>query len=124
MLNLTRLHLGTAHESQFQGLGISERDWSRSAPRLTYTSQRALEWYFECNLMGYRVLHDVVQIDPRRAGGVPVLMGTRFTVAQTLAELAQTGGVQEVADNYDLDPRTIREMLTGLSLILMRPFAK
>jgi uncharacterized protein (DUF433 family) len=74
--------------------------------------------------MGYRVLHDVVQIDPRRAGGVPVLMGTRFTVAQTLAELAQTGGVQEVADNYDLDPRTIREMLTGLSLILMRPFAK
>jgi len=25
MLNLTRLHLGIAHESQFQGLGISER---------------------------------------------------------------------------------------------------
>ena len=24
MLNLTRLHLGIAHESQFQGLGISE----------------------------------------------------------------------------------------------------
>jgi hypothetical protein len=23
MLNLTRLHLGIAHESQFQGLGIS-----------------------------------------------------------------------------------------------------
>jgi len=25
MLNLTRLHLGIAHESQFQGLGISGR---------------------------------------------------------------------------------------------------
>jgi hypothetical protein len=24
MLNLTRLHLGIAHESQFQGLGISQ----------------------------------------------------------------------------------------------------
>jgi len=29
MLNLTRLHLGIAHESQFQGLGISSSrvDW-------------------------------------------------------------------------------------------------
>ena len=26
MLNLTRLHLGIAHESQFQGLGISSSD--------------------------------------------------------------------------------------------------
>src|SRR5262249_56429645 len=25
MLNLTRLHLGIAHESQFQGLGITDR---------------------------------------------------------------------------------------------------
>src|SRR5262249_26276718 len=30
MLNLTRLHLGIAHESQFQGLGIShDRPWRR-----------------------------------------------------------------------------------------------
>ena len=28
MLNLTRLHLGIAHESQFQGLGISNCRWS------------------------------------------------------------------------------------------------
>ena len=26
MLNLTRLHLGIAHESQFQGLGITQRN--------------------------------------------------------------------------------------------------
>src|SRR5262249_25950684 len=34
MLNLTRLHLGIAHESQFQGLGISARNLLvRSAAR-------------------------------------------------------------------------------------------
>jgi len=27
MLNLTRLHLGIAHESQFQGLGITRDPW-------------------------------------------------------------------------------------------------
>jgi len=27
MLNLTRLHLGIAHESQFQGLGINDRKY-------------------------------------------------------------------------------------------------
>src|SRR5262249_22732955 len=27
MLNLTRLHLGIAHESQFQGLGIIRKNW-------------------------------------------------------------------------------------------------
>ena len=27
MLNLTRLHLGIAHESQFQGLGITGKDY-------------------------------------------------------------------------------------------------
>src|SRR5262249_3685095 len=41
MLNLTRLHLGIAHESQFQGLGI------RSSPR---TLKAALENY--CTAQG------------------------------------------------------------------------
>jgi hypothetical protein len=29
-LNLTRLHLGIAHESQFQGLGITGSTWLNS----------------------------------------------------------------------------------------------
>ncbi len=39
MLNLTRLHLGIAHESQFQGLGII----SRSA--LTSSDVRVITFY-------------------------------------------------------------------------------
>src|SRR5262245_10284924 len=39
MLNLTRLHLGIAHESQFQGLGISQSSSGASLARpLTFTS--------------------------------------------------------------------------------------
>jgi uncharacterized protein (DUF433 family) len=70
------------------------------------------------------MLRGVVQIDPDRHGGVPVLKGTRFTVAQTLAELADSSGVTELAANYNLDAKTIRDTLTGLSLMLMRPFSK
>jgi hypothetical protein len=43
MLNLTRLHLGIAHESQFQGLGISAR----------YTLEEAARTFLE-RIMGVR----------------------------------------------------------------------
>src|SRR6516162_3541714 len=36
MLNLTRLHLGIAHESQFQGLGITLRSLSQKRPPACY----------------------------------------------------------------------------------------
>jgi len=35
MLNLTRLHLGIAHESQFQGLGIRPREAPSFAPTVS-----------------------------------------------------------------------------------------
>ena len=99
-------------------------EWARQVSSLRSTRQRSLEWYLECNLIGNQILQESIEINPRRAGGVPVLAGTRFTVAQTLAELARSSGVSEIAGNYDLDPKAIREMLNGLSLILMRSFAK
>src|SRR5262245_25567540 len=45
MLNLTRLHLGIAHESQFQGLGIQARAGSSSRTRFAETvSTGTLLW--------------------------------------------------------------------------------
>jgi len=81
----------------------------------------ALDWYVQCNLLGYSLLRGVLEINPKRHGGVPVLRGTRFTAAQILAELAENESVSTIADNYDLEPQHINEMLNGLSLILMRP---
>jgi len=62
-----------------------------------------------------------VVVDPDRRGGVPVLTGTGFTVSQTLVELADSSGVVEVADEFDLDADVIRKMLNGLSLLLGKP---
>jgi uncharacterized protein (DUF433 family) len=100
-------------------------DWARlfSAPKPS-TNYRTLEWYFECSLSGHEVLKNAVEISSRRIGGVPVLKGTRFTVAQTLAELAEIEGIAELAENFDIDEKLIRDMLTGLSLLFMRPFLK
>jgi hypothetical protein len=52
------------------------------------------------------------------------LKGTGFTVAQALAELADGSGVVELAQRFDLDPETIKEMLNGLSLMLQRPVGR
>jgi uncharacterized protein (DUF433 family) len=101
-----------------------EYEWARVGRSLRPTRHRVVEWYFETMLLGYDKLGEAVEINPRRRGGVPVLKGTRFTVAQTLAELADTSGVDEVARNYDLDANVIRKMLEGLSLVLMRRIMK
>ena len=100
---------------------LDQNDW---ASLLKPFGNRALEWYFQCNLLGYETLRKVAEINPRRRGGVPVLKGTRFTISQALAELADSSGVEEVAQNFDIDADAIREMLEGLSLVLMQPLEK
>lgn len=99
-------------------------DWARSASALAARGPRLQEWYFECTIFGYEALRNAVDVDPKRVGGMPVLKGTRFTVAQTLAELAQSSAVTELAENFDLDAGVITEMLEGLALVLSRPFPK
>ena len=84
-------------------------------------SVRLEQWFSECVLWGHEALQNTVDIDPDRRGGIPVLKGTRFTVGQTLAELAESAGVPEVADRFDLDEDTIRELLFGLALLVERP---
>jgi len=65
-----------------------------------------------------------VEIDPQRRGGVPVLKGTRVTVAEALGEVAESCDVREVADNFDLDLENLRCLLNGLSLLFNRPYPK
>lgn len=84
----------------------------------------AAEWYVECQIHAFVTITDVVEVDPHRRGGVPVLRGTNFTVAQIFAELAETNGVDEIADNFDLDVDMIRDVLNGFSLAMQRPWGK
>jgi uncharacterized protein (DUF433 family) len=75
------------------------------------------QWFSECVFWAHEALRNSVEIDPNRRGGIPVLKGTRFTVGQTLAELADSAGVPEVASQFDLDEDVIRELLYGLALL-------
>ncbi len=79
------------------------------------------QWLVKCVTSGYERLARCVTIDPEIRGGVPVLNGTRFTVAQTFVELVETSGVRELAEKFDIDPEVVRDMLIGLSLVLQRP---
>jgi uncharacterized protein (DUF433 family) len=69
-------------------------------------------------------LSQYIDIDPEIRGGVPVLHGTRFTVAQALAELAETSCLTEFSEEFDIDVEVVKNMLIGLSLIFQRPFSK
>jgi uncharacterized protein (DUF433 family) len=64
-------------------------------------------------------LQNSVETDSARRGGIPVLKGTRFTVGQTLAELAESSGVAEIAERCDLNETTIRELLYGLASLAL-----
>ena len=60
-------------------------------------------------------LPNLVDRDPNKCGGVPVLRNTRFAVAQLIAELADSDSVGEIADDFDLSESQIREFLRELA---------
>jgi uncharacterized protein (DUF433 family) len=98
-------------------------NWARAVRSVSVDLRlhRTRIWFDECAAQGYETLRQTVDIDPHIRGGAPVLKGTRFTVAQTLAELADKLAVEELASEFDLDPTIIRDMLRALSLLLQRP---
>jgi|SRR5271166_2970459 len=100
-----------------------ERGWRMLIKSASVRSFRLEQWFSECVQWGDKALQNSVEIDPKRRGGIPVLKGTRFTVGQALAELADSTGVPEVANRFDLNEETIRELLYGLALLAERPRA-
>lgn len=53
--------------------------------------------------------------DPGRRSGDPTIPGTRFTISQLLAEIANTNVAAEIADEYDLDEEEIRKILGDIA---------
>ncbi len=80
------------------------------------------EWIVQRLRHAVDILHESVEIDPSRRGGVPVLKGTRVAVAQILAEIADDAKVSEIADDLDLNEETIVKFLEGIAIHLDRPF--
>jgi len=67
------------------------------------------------------VLRNCVEFRAARCGGVPVLKGTRFPVAQVFAQLADGDSLAELAENFELEERQLCELLHALAAILNRP---
>ena len=87
-------------------------------------------WLSNEEWLGYRARHAIIMLrectetNPKKCGGVPVLRGTRFTLAQVLAELADGRDVREIADDFDLQIELLKGFLQGLAICLDRPTAR
>ena len=81
------------------------------------------QWLVERTRHAARELSDCVEINPDKLGGVPVLKGTRISVAQVLAEIGEGQSVEAVADDFDLDVELVKRLVTGLAVCLDRPIA-
>ncbi len=56
-----------------------------------------------------------IERDPMKRGGKPVLRGTRVTVGQILAELADGQSLNDLCDDMDLDLEWCKKLLNELS---------
>lgn len=82
------------------------------------------QWLTERTQHAIRELGDCVERNPAKLGGVPVLKGTRISVAQILAELGEGQSAEEVADDFDLDVGLVKKLVQGLAVCLDRPTSR
>ncbi len=79
------------------------------------------EWIAERTKQALLQLRTCTEVNARKRGGVPVLKGTRFTLSQLLAEIAEGRSVAEIAEDFELDLAMIKQFLEGLALYLDLP---
>lgn len=58
---------------------------------------------------------EYIESSPTKLGGIPVLRGTRFSITQLLAELADSDIIEEIAEDFELDANQIKGGLHALS---------
>lgn len=74
--------------------------------------------------LAIRLLNNSIEIDPDVLGGVPVVRGTRVSVARVLAEIADNTSLPAIADNLEIDPQLLKNIIEGLSIRLDQPFTE
>ncbi len=91
------------------------------APRLDVRPEE--EWLAERARHSMTVLRECVEVSPGKQGGVPVLRGTRFTVAQLFAEIGEGRSLPEIAADFGLDLGLMKKLMEGLAIQLDRPLS-
>lgn len=88
------------------------------------SSMSKAEWLAEQAKNALLMLQDCVEVNPGKHGGIPVLRGTRFPIAQVFAEMSEALSIEERATDFDLDRDSLKKLLEALAIHLDRPFAK
>jgi uncharacterized protein (DUF433 family) len=53
----------------------------------------------------------LVEVDPERLGGVPVVKDTRMQADSVVENYEDGSPVEEIADNFDIPESTVRELI-------------
>ena len=70
------------------------------------------------------ILNQLVEITPKKLGGVPVLTGTRLKIAQILGEIADGSSIAKIARDFDLDREKLANLLRGIAIQFDRSFLR
>ncbi len=58
----------------------------------------------------------LVEVDPERLGGVPVVKDTRMQADSVVENYEDGSPIEEIADNFDIPENIIRELVTYAAL--------
>ncbi len=94
---------------------------TESPTATTLSSPRTDQWLADRLEHASRELDDCVELNPEKLGGIPVLKGTRISVAQIMAEIGEGSSAAEVSADFDLDVALVKRLVKGLALCLDRP---
>ena len=83
----------------------------------------SVEWLSHRLLSAEKMLPLCVEVNPRRRRGIPVIIGTRVTAAEVLAEIGDgKRSVDEICEALDLDAEHVKTLISALAIYLDRPF--
>jgi len=84
----------------------------------------AVQWLVQRVEFASSELSDCIERNPQKVNCVPVVKGSRISVAQIFAELAEGMSADEVAEDFSLDPALVKRLVSGLSVCLDQPLSR
>jgi uncharacterized protein (DUF433 family) len=102
---------------------VAHHDWLHGKEQFRKQLISDEEWAAERVRYATLVLRECVEVDPDKRGGIPVIRGTRLTVAEIIAELAEGKTIREISTRRTVEEDKLRKVLESLAIYMDRsPF--